>query len=83
MRKRAFLMTLRVMVVGVVLMGVRRASFFTVYRVAGTSMLDTLQDGDRITITEESQEPRVKSQQKGKADSQDSKAEQLKRRSSS
>ena len=42
--------------------------------------IDGLQDGDRITITQAS---RVKSQENGKADTQDSKAEQLQRRSGS
>jgi multidrug efflux pump subunit AcrA (membrane-fusion protein) len=45
--------------------------------------IDGLQDGDRITITEENQGARGKRQENGKADSQDSKAEQLKRRSGS
>ncbi|MBT6154613.1 MAG: HlyD family efflux transporter periplasmic adaptor subunit [Planctomycetaceae bacterium] len=48
-----------------------------------SSGIDGLQDGDRITVTEEGQEPTAQSQENGEADSQDSKAEQLKRRSGS
>ena len=48
-----------------------------------SSGIEGLQDGDRITITEEGQEPGVKSPEKDPSGTQDSKAEQLKRRSGS
>lgn len=38
------------MALGVLVMAVARVSLFTVYRVAGTSMMDTLLDGDRILV---------------------------------
>ncbi len=43
-------MTLRVVVATVFLVGALRATLFTVYRVAGTSMLEALADGDRILV---------------------------------
>lgn len=41
---------LRLAVALVLALGVVRVSAFTVYRVAGTSMLETLADGDRIMV---------------------------------
>jgi len=44
---------LRAVALGVLLLGVARVSLFTVYRVAGTSMMDTLLDGDRILVLDD------------------------------
>ncbi len=52
--RHKLVLMLRVLAAAVLLMAVARASLFTVYRVAGTSMLDTLQDGDRILVADES-----------------------------
>ena len=41
---------LRAVALGVLVLAVARVSLFTVYRVAGTSMMDTLLDGDRILV---------------------------------
>jgi signal peptidase I len=51
--RRKLLITFRLCVVCIAMLTVLRASLFTVYRVAGTSMLDTLLDGDRILVTDE------------------------------
>jgi signal peptidase I len=51
--RRQLLIAFRVGVIGVLLLMAARAGWFTVYRVAGTSMLDTLLDGDRILVTDE------------------------------
>jgi signal peptidase I len=48
--RRTTLLSLRLIVVGFFMLAIMRASLFTVYRVAGTSMLDTLLDGDRILV---------------------------------
>jgi len=47
---RRSLTCLRVLVLGVMLVALVRVSLFTVYRVAGTSMMDTLNNGDRILV---------------------------------
>jgi len=48
--RRSLLLLMRVAVVCVLFGAVVRATVFTVYRVAGTSMLETLFDGDRILV---------------------------------
>ncbi|GJM22347.1 MAG: signal peptidase I [Planctomycetota bacterium] len=48
--RQKFLIALRVIVVVTFLIGAFRATFFTVYRVSGSSMLKSLQDGDRIFV---------------------------------
>lgn len=51
--RHKLLIAFRLCVVVVLLLTGIRATLFTVYRVAGTSMLDTLLDGDRILVTDE------------------------------
>lgn len=48
--RRNCLLGLRVVVVLSFLLGAARATFFTVYRVSGASMLTSLTDGDRIFV---------------------------------
>lgn len=48
--RRSSLITLRLAVTLLFLCGLVRATLFTVYRVAGSSMLDALADGDRIVV---------------------------------
>lgn len=50
--RRPILVALRVLVLCVFGLAVARAGLFTIYRVAGTSMLDTLVDGDRILVAD-------------------------------
>ncbi len=51
--RHKLLVACRVTVLLVLVIAALRAGFFTVYRVAGTSMLDTLFDGDRILVADE------------------------------
>ena len=51
--RRKLLVACRLAVLLVLVLAGLRASFFTVYRVAGTSMLDTLFDGDRILVADQ------------------------------
>lgn len=46
----SWILALRVIVVASFLLGATRATFFTVYRVSGSSMLTSLVDGDRIFV---------------------------------
>lgn len=48
--RRASVLLLRCLVVAALALGAVRTTLFTVYRVAGTSMLDALLDGDRILV---------------------------------
>ena len=48
--RQKLLIALRVLVVVTFLLGAFRATFFTVYRVSGASMLTSLVDGDRIFV---------------------------------
>lgn len=52
MTARRTLLTLRALSVGLLVLALVRVSFFTVYRVAGTSMVATLDDGDRIVVVD-------------------------------
>ena len=48
--RRSALLLARLGVLGVLVLGLLRMTLFTVYRVAGTSMEEALQDGDRIFV---------------------------------
>lgn len=52
MIRRRTLLTLRALSVVLALTALARVAFFTVYRVAGTSMVATLDDGDRIVVAD-------------------------------
>jgi len=52
MPRRSLLFSLRLIVLCIFGLAVARAGLFTIYRVAGTSMLDTLADGDRILVAD-------------------------------
>jgi signal peptidase I len=47
---RRGVIAMRALAMGVFLLALVRVSLFTVYRVSGTSMMDTLLDGDRILV---------------------------------
>ena len=51
-RNRLAILSLRTLLAAMFLVGATRAFLFTSYRVSGSSMRETLQDGDRILVCE-------------------------------